>query len=249
MTAAAVLVVLPLSVIPKDWERMPRPLVLMQTLWLGILAGCLLQNSPVYWPSDNRLAVPLTLLTLAALTGSHSAPRIGAVLAFCIGLLLLPAAVSGAASIEPEWLEPTAASWPWGLTLALLLPNLPVPGGKGRPVMLGAMAIVLSALVQGTISAPVASAVRDPFYQSARTLGHLEPVIAAAMTLGWYAVAVMLLQSASELCGKGKLAAVLSAGTAAAVITTGVQLSQPVLALFSAFFWVLNPFWNKIKKS
>lgn len=245
--------VLPLSLLPKSWKEMPKPLAVAQILWLGSVAGALLSGSAAYWPSDNDLVVPLTILALAAFTDSVAAPRIGAVLALCIGLLSVPAAVSGAVRIEPAWLRPEMGEWPWALSLTLLLPNLPTGGDNRRsPVYAGIAAVLLSALTQGTISANVASTVPDPFFQTARTLGYLEPVIAAAMTLGWYAVTVYLLESAriiaAESAMKPRWASVLATGTATGFALLKVQPHAPYWSLFGLFLWVLAPLLTKIKK-
>ena len=81
LTAA---LVLPLAILEKDWS-FPRPVAFVQILWLGIVAGSLLPGAAACWPSDNSLAVPLTLLTLAALTGAAKAPRVAVVDAICMG--------------------------------------------------------------------------------------------------------------------------------------------------------------------
>lgn len=253
-TLIAALAVFPLSLWKKDWETMPKAVAVLQMIWVGIVAGHLLAPSAAYWPSDNDLAVPLTLLALAALTDSPSAPRIGAVLALCMGLLAVPAAASGAARIKPEWLLPALGEWPWELTLVLLLPNLPAGKGIRRQgtAYAGVLAVILSLLVQGTISTYVAASVPDPFYQTARTLGHMEPIIAAGITLGWYALASFLLESAATTARnggiEGRKARVLPAGTAAGTILFRVQLSAPFLALLSLLLWVLCPVFTKMKK-
>ena len=252
----AAAVVLPLTLVPKSWEGMPRMLALTQILWLGIVAGTLLKNSAAYWPSDNDMVVPLTLLALAAVTPQKSAPRIGAVLAFCAALLAIPVAISGAAHLEPKWMRWTTAPWPASLSLVLLFPALPAAGEgqKGRrSIWVGLLAVLLALLVQGTISPEVAKSVEDPFYQTARTLGYLEPVAAVAMTLGWYAMAVFLLDSAATITKNSdighKTAYVLPAGTAALVLFAKWQPGITFCSVLSTFLWVLAPFLTKIKKS
>ena len=251
----AVLSVLPLTALPKSWEGMPKGLATVQVLWLGAVAGAFLTGSAAYWPSDNAMPVPLTILALAAVTGTAAASRIGAVLALCMVLPAIPAAVSGAARAEPDWLRPVLGPWPWGLTLALLVPNLPAAKERGGSGVwyAGLLAVLLAALTQGVIAPTVAASVPDPFFQTARTLGYLEPVIAGAVTLGWYALTVLLLKSAEQTAGesglRGRWPSVLAVGTAAGAILMGVQLHGPFWALLSVFLWVLIPFWTKIKNS
>lgn len=250
----AAFIVLPLSLLPKDWSDMHKPLAIIQIGWLGAVAGSLLTASSAYWPSDNHWAVPVTILALAAWTGTAAAPRIGAVIALCMALLSIPTVLSAAAHIEFAWLAPGLGEWPWGLTLALLLPNLPAGEGSGRKGILygGILAAGLSALVQGTISATVAGEVNDPFYQTARALGYLEPVVASAITLGWYAMIAYLLQSAKIIAKESGMdsmwASVLATGTATIFVLAKRQLHTPFWTVLSAFFWVLNPFLRKIKK-
>lgn len=255
MAALTALAVLPLMLLPKSWEGMPKIGAVLQILWLGVAAGALLPASAAYWPSDNDLVVPLTLLTLAAFTGASSAPRVGAVLAFCMALLAIPAAVSGAAHAEPEWLRPQLAPWPLGLTLVLLLPNLPAAGEseKGKRILgATAAAIAPALLVQAVTATPVAMAAPDPLYQTARGLGHLEPVVAAGMTLGWYALACWLFHSAVQIAKGGgmgeRLPYVLVWGTATALVLFRQQPGEGFLTVLSLFWWVITPFFQKMKK-
>lgn len=255
LTAAlAACAVLPLALLPKDWSDIGKPLAFLQIAWLGAVASLMLSQSGAYWPSDNRWAVPLTILALAAFTGPAAAPRIGAVIALCMALLAIPTVLSAAIHMELEWLTPAIGDWPWGLTLALLLPNLPAGEGSGRKGILygGILAAALSALVQGTISPKVAGEVTDPFCQTARTLGYLEPIVASAVTLGWYAMTAWLLQSAGIIAGESKIsglwASVLAVGTATIFALTKRQIHAPFWTVLSAFLWVLTPFLRKIKK-
>ena len=249
----AAFAVLPLALLPKDWSRMGKPLATIQIAWLGAVAGTLLSGSSAYWPSDNHWAVPVTILALAAWTDTKSVPRIGAVIAFCVALLAIPTAIAAATHIDPQWLAPTLGEWPWGLTLAILLPNLPKGEGRGKNNLYGgALTVILSALVQGTISSKVAGMVADPFYETARTLGYLEPIVASAVTLGWYAMTVYMLQSVRIIAKKcdidGVRASVLVVGTATIFAMAKRQLHTPFWTVLSAFLWVLSPFLTKIKK-
>lgn len=246
---------LPLILVPKHWEGMGKGMALGQALWLGAVTGLLLKNSAVYWPSDNDLAVPAVLLALAAVTVEKSAPRIGAVLAFCMALLAIPAAISGAAHIEPKWLKPEPTPWPLGLTLVLLLPNLPAAGEnqKGKRLLgTAAVTIALSLLVQGVTAVSVAVTLADPFYQTARALGHLEPVIAAGLTLGWYALASWLFHSGAYIAQRAgigeKLSYVLLWGTATAFVLLGQQPAMQFVTVLSLFWWVITPFFLNLKK-
>lgn len=251
----AALTILPLWLLPKSWEGLSKPVVWIQILWLGIVAGHLLGFSAGNWPSNSGLAVPLTILALAALTDTASAPRLGAVLAMCMGLLAVPAAASTAARIEFRWLTPALGEWPWGVALSLLLGCLPVGRReRGRDVSAAAaLAVLLGSVVQGTISLDTAASVPDPFYQTARALGHMEPILAAGITLGWYALTVRLLQSAAILAKnsetEGKKARVLLLGTAAMTLLFKVQLSATKMTVLSTFLWVLVPFLTKKEKT
>ncbi len=252
----AAVVVLPLTLVPKSWEGMSRSLALIQILWLGVVAGTLLKNTAAYWPSDNDLVVPLTLLALAAVTPKRSAPRIGAVLAFCAALLAIPITVTGAAQLEPKWMRWTTGPWSAALSLVLLFPALPAVGEeqKGRrSIWVGLLAVMLALLVQGTISPEVAKSVEDPFYQTARTLGCLEPVASVGMTLGWYAMLIFLLDSAAAITKNNdighKTAHVLLAGTATLTLLVKWQPELTFCSVLSAFLWILAPFLTKIKKS
>lgn len=248
----AALVLLPLTFLPRSWE-FSKPVAVAQLLWLGIVTGLLLPGSAAYWPSDNTTVVPLTILFLAALTGNHAAPRIGAVLAMCMALLSIPVWISAASRIEPSWLAPAARPWPWSLSLVMLLPALPASGegGKGRRgISVLVLTVTILALVQGTIGSNAAFSLQDPAYQTARSLGHMEPVAASALTLGWYALSSMLLQSAfvtAERSGiSRKWASVLVQGTTTVLVLFPQQPDARFVSVISLFLWVITPFVRKI---
>ena len=253
MSGLAALAVLPLTRIPKSWQGLTRGMAFAQILWLGLVAGLLLPGSAACWPAEQDRAVPLTLLTLAALTKPNRTARVGAVLAFCMALLAIPLAVSGASGVELRWLGPERMPWPVGLTRGLLLPNLPSAGEGTRGIFGTAfLTLALSALVQGSISLRIASTSGSPIYETARTLGHLEPVTAAALTLGWYALASLFLDSAARIAWEGdirmEVAYVLMWCTAAVFVLFGLQPNAWFVTVLSLFWWVITPFFQKMKK-
>lgn len=251
LTAAlTALIVLPMTLIRGSWD-FSRPVAIGQILWLGVVAGLMLPGSAVYWPSDNTAVVPLTLLALAVLTSSGAAPRVGAVLALCMALLAIPIAICAASRIEPVWLKPAIRPWSPALTVALLISALPAAGKtrRGRSAAAAAMlTLLLTLLVQGTIGSIRAE---DPFYQTARTLGHMEPVAAAAMTLGWYALTCFLFQSGMHIARSCKIsqkwASVLLLGTSTIPVLFPQQPNPWFVSVLSLFLWVIAPFGTKIK--
>lgn len=247
LTAAAIL---PLTLIPRNWS-FPKSVAVLEILWLGTVAGLMLPGSAAYWPSGNTAIVPMVILFLAAITDPCAAPRIGAVLALCMALLGIPILVSAASRIEPDWLAPIVKPWSAGQALSLLLAALPAAGQGRQGKRLAGMAvlsILLSALVQGVTGSINVDA---PFYQTARTLGHMEPVAAAAMTLGWYAMAAFLLQSAKEISGESgisqKWASVLVLGTSTLLVFFSQQPNAWFVTGITLFLWVIAPFLTKIK--
>lgn len=243
--------VLPLAILEKDWT-FSRPVAFVQILWLGIVAGSLLPGAAACWPSDNSIAVPLTLLSMAALTGAAKAPGIGTVLAFAMGLLALPVALSGAAHLNPGWLSPTPFAWDPMLVLVFLVASLPA-SGKGRGIWYTAvLAVAVAGLEQGALSPYVAASLPDPEYQTARALGYLEPVAAAALTMGWYAIGSVLFASAADIAKKSgisqRLSYVLVWGTGLPLTIFEWQLPAPFLMGLSAFLWCFAPFFQNLKK-
>lgn len=252
LTAAlTALAILPLSLIPRSWEDIPKPLAYLEAIWLGVVAGLLLPASAANWPSDNTRVVPLTILALAIFTNTAAAPRIGSVLAFCMALLAIPVGIAAAQRIEPEWLAPTLSPWSPGLILILLLPALPAAGDRKRRIPYAALlTIVITTLTQGVLSPQVTAAVPDPFYQTARTLGHLEPVTAAGLTLGWYALTCFLLQNGARIAKssgiKPKTATTLAAAAAAITILIPWQPNKVLITAITALLWLIVPLTRKI---
>lgn len=245
------LAILPLTLLPKKWEDLSKPMAILQIGWLGIVAGLLLPGSASNWPSSNTRVVPLTILALASITGPAAAPRTGTVLAYCMALLAIPIGVAASARIEPEWLAPTFRTWSSALILILLLPNLPAAGGRKRRAPYAVLlTLAITALVQGVLSPQVGASVPDPAYQTARTLGHMEPIVAAGLTLGWYALTTFLFQNATTIARSAgisrKWASVLLSATATILVLFPQQPNASFVTIMSAFLWLITPFLRKM---
>ena len=117
---------------------------------------------------------------------------------------------------------------------------------------MGVLAVAIAVLEQGALSPYVAASLSDPEYQTARALGYLEPVAAAALTMGWYAAAMMLFSAAADIAQKSgisqRLSYVLVWCTGLPLIVFKWQLHAPFLMGLSAFLWCFTPFFQNLKK-
>lgn len=262
----AALAMLPLTLLPREgWGNLGERMRMVEFLWLSAAAGLLLENSGVYWPaSQNEVFVPLTLLVLAVLTKLTAAPRVGTVVGMCLAVLYLPVLFGGAAQVELRWLAPASdGMWSGPLLITFLLPALAgiwrrEKQGRGQTLALcGGIGVLFGLLTQGILSPHVAAGLPDAFHQMGRSMrlgsiSRIEPIVAVAVTLGWYALCSFLLSSAVQLAkgtGMGERTAVLAAAAiAAGVILARVQLPDAAVVILSLFLWVLVPACTPKKK-
>ncbi len=234
----ASVVVLPLTCLPRRWEGMGLGLRWIQAAWMGLILGVLLKNSASFWPSHEGKTVPLILLALAYWT--HNAAAVGAVLGFCLVVLYFPVSVSGAMQLEPGWLLPAFGEMNPVLPVVLLLPALLAGERRGRAARwTGILGTVLAMLTQGILSPWVAGSVEAPFYEMARTLSpggisHVEPVIAVAVTLGWYALAAGILKRSGVR--------MVTAAAAAGAVLWDLSPKGMWMVVICVILWILIPF-------
>ena len=246
----AVLALLPLSVLIRGKRKQAgRVFSFLQWIWLLVVLSQLLPNASAYWMGGGK-AVPLTLLALAAWgAGEERAERAGNVIFW----LTLPAigifSALAVQKIETVWLIPEAGEWSAGLIVGLLLPALP---GKQRsmtgktPGIIGIAAVGLAMLIQGCISLPVAQIEEAPLYTVGRTIGGgAEILVSVGMTLSWYALCSMTIDSATALTADigiaHKWGRWLSALIAAVLIMGSCQISGIILIVNCLLLWIVLP--------
>lgn len=258
----AALAMLPLGKLPgRGWEKMGKGLCLVQAVWMSLMAGLLLKSSALFWPgSRSEWVVPLTLAALAVLTGPEAAPRAGAVVGLCLAVLYLPVLIGGAAQAKPEWLAAHPGKWNGLLLVGLLLPALwPLwrgdHRGQNRGILVtGAVGVLFGLLCQGILSPSVASRLEDAFYQTGRTLelgvlSRVEPVVAAASALGWYASSLFLYGGALRLgtrAGFGGWKGRIALGTVTVgAVVSGLRIPESVTVGICILLWIAMPLWTE----
>ena len=251
-------ILLPFWLLPRSFENLPRPILWLEWLTVILSAAAILPASGSYWPgSQSETAVPLVLLTLAAMTGTlHRSVNLGGILCWMtvlLGALIFYMSMQG---VRLPWLRPAPIRWKRSLLLVLLLPGLsalwPVPCKKSfwGIALLGA---VLGVLVQGNLSASAAETLRAPFYEMTRSLRlgsltRLEPVGSVLLTLSWFALALYLLMSAKTLLERAKIPPneALFACNIALFIALLLQeaAASDALSCAAAVLWFAVPFQN-----
>ena len=250
----------------QGWQSISGAMAIVESVWLSILAGVMLRSSALFWPaSHSGWFVPVVLLALASLTVPSAAPRVGAVVGLCLAVLYVPVLVGGAAQIELRWLEPQAGNWTAMLLIALLIPSLwglwrAESSGIGHILTAsGVVGVLFAVLVQGILSPVLASRIPDAFYQMSRAmelgvLSRIEPVVAVASALGWYALGALLHASAVRLALRGgvrmHLARLGGAALSALVVITGVSVPAALAVALCVVLWVVTQLCGeKMKKS
>lgn len=253
---------------PKRWQS---ALIL---LYIIIVLGQLVSRAAGSWPVGNSYpAVPLILLALAAWSaqkGPSAAARVGAVLFWFVLIMYLVAFGAGIKDIELKWLKPD-----WQIPDAMGLLLLLTPAGAvcllrsdekwGARLILPAILTLCAALITvGVLSPAVAAKLENPFYEMSRSI-HLagvarrfEALISAGMTVGWFALVNLFLTICGTLFGQilegwGRTGVWICAIAAATWMLCGLHISECILLIVGAVFWVAMPILTqglgKIKKS
>lgn len=258
--------ILPLSLLFGDgFTRMGRVSSFLEWIWITAVLTHLLPGSGAYWPgTGSKQAVPLVLLAMAALSGEKErSGRICCALFWMAAAMLAAISLAAVGKVETQWLAPEPGEWNAGLIITLLLPALTgalLPETKGKTgvtIAVGALAIGFAALLQGTLSTPVARSLTGPVYELGRSIGNggFEILVSVAMTLGWYTLCAMLLQVAAVFAGQWGLkeggARILASASSAVMLLFGLRIDGRILTGTSLVMWILMPMLfqkNKSKK-
>lgn len=236
---------------PKPWLRV------LQSLWASVVAGEMLYWCQACWPShSNPKAAALILLGLClwlACQGPEPSAAVGCVLIWPVALLLggiLLAALPEIKSqnLYPQWRMPSAS-----MVTILLLPTLP-HGGKGRgSMLLLGVALLVSVVTVGVLSANIGGNTEGGIYELSRSIApfgssqRLESLAAVGMTLGCFAGLTYLLSQPRE--GRNRERKVLLYGILGGLrFALGIRIDSGVIAIGALLLWVILPALCAIKK-
>lgn len=248
--ALAVLTTIPLTLLSGNrMTEVAKPMAVLQCIWAAAVLAHLLPASGAYWTGGGK-TVHLTLLTLGALAGSREkAARAGNTLFWLILPVLGIVMILGSRKLEPEWLRPEPGMWSAELLIVLLLPSIlsqATRHGRSGALPVALIAMLLSVLLQGTLSGPVAASVQAPLYEVGRTIGGGgEIIVSVGMTLSWYALCSGLFETASAYAGEIGIAQKWGRGLiwifTAGMILLDLQIPGIVLLAGSVILWILVP--------
>lgn len=252
------------------WGVTPEGRIYAGAMWifLVVLVGVLSKESAQCWPTGSHVAVPLSLLALAAWSawkGNRAAAAAGSVLFGLILLLYLLLFGSGISEVQMKWLKPTgqgvdAQSWLLLLTPAIAAIHLKSKEGlHPRLVLTGIICVMASVITVGVLSPTVAAGDTYPFYQMIRNIRILgqarrfEAVVSASTTIGWFSLISFYLSTAGEMAeqirpGWRRKGILLAAGGAGGVLLWNVRLPGMFFLVLSAILWVLVPIMASVKE-
>ncbi len=227
---------------------------LVQRIWACVVLARMMQWTELLWPDHpNTEAAPLILLLLAAWLASRGevqAGRIGCVLFWPVLILLGAVILSGLREVRLDDLRPTIEMADAGLVTVLLLPMATI-GRKERQgrvlTTVAAAGILISAASAGILSPAVSTSIAAPVWELGRSIQifgvveRFESVVAAAMTLGYFAAFTWLLPKEKGWTWGG-------AAIAALLYSMGWIPDSRVLALGSILIWVVLIALNKLKR-
>lgn len=235
----------------------------VQWLWMLLIISEFLHWTMLCWPNhENYYVVPLTILLLAAVSvsrGSEAAGRVAAILYWVLAGLLGTVLLSGIKEIKlvnlmPQWKMQTAH-----LIVVMLIPvmgiGIEANNHKKGIVAFGA---AVAAITSGVLSLGLIEKMYAPFYEMGKSLSVLgigqrfESMVAAAMTMGYFALISFLLTISANVWDKeGRIerGVWISAAFSGMVFLSGMRMNSRILALGSIVVWVVFPLLENFLKN
>ena len=240
---------------PVSFQR-SRLLCFIELVWLYILASHYLSLSASYWPGEkSQWAVPTVLLLLGAYSCKGRPARTAGVLFWLLILMLIPFALAVVKDAEAKWLLPQQLQCSGWAMPALLLPAaaawLPATGKKCNFGWISYFFAIGVWMATSTVLSPnVAQALETPFRDLSRSLtlgagSRFESLAGVMITLGWFALASLLLKLSTLILEALGLKENLAPWAAVAPVIVLCWLNVQPDPLFSAIMtlvlWVFVP--------
>ena len=235
----------------------------IQWLWMLLVVSEFLHWIMMYWPhSGNYYAIPILTLALAVYSlgkGRREACAAAGVLLWAIALLVVMVFLSGLREIRMEHVKPQWKMQTAYYIVVLLIPAMvsaPKDNGiAGKTALLG---VVTSVITTGVLSLEYIESVKAPFYEMTRSLclfgtaKRFESVVAAGMTLSYFALISLLVQTTADAWGgykSGKAGIYISAAFITLIFQSGMRMNSRLLAIGTLLFWVVLPALEKVLKN
>lgn len=234
----------------------------IQWLWILLIISEFLHWTMLYWPTNGSYhAVPLALLALgawAAARGVSVCARAGGIVRWFAVLLLGGVVLSAVKEVRLENLRPS-----WEIQTAHLINVMLIPimglgmGSTSRKWRAGLLAVVIAAVTSGVLSMKLIYHMEAPFYEMSRGLTLLgigqrfESLVAAGMTLGFFALTTYLVSIAANAWDQGAnrgRSVWITAGITAVIFLSGMRMNSRLLAMGILIAWVILPVLKKMIK-
>lgn len=234
----------------------PKWLGILRTVSLPLIGGYLLKGAASSWPGEGaRWAVPLVLGMLALYAtakGADASIRAASVLRYGMYLVLLLLLYMGISQTDYTQWKPKPQLPSAMLCTALLLPVIgKKTGGKGK-------LIVFLPIAASLVTAGVTA---NGLYSYSRGLSlhgnsaHMESITACAMTVGYFALFLYVLDSAAkEWKTKGSNDFRKQLAVAAAIVILAIlelPMNEIIYIALLLLLWVIAPSlcaWKKSRK-
>lgn len=229
-----------------------------QLIVIAMAAGTFAKDISPCW-GQRELAMPLTMIVLAALCamgGAERAGRVSCVIVWIIAIIYIVVLSAGVKNMDIGRLKPDGEGQlmllPSFLVPAVIL-ILPLDQGK-RLCWLGISALfgtVISIWCAATLTRQGVQLVEIPFYEYSKSLNLLgvaerfEALASVALTLGMFCLLSLLLSAAENLVRNGSIIG----GIGAAYVASSISIGAAEMSVITTVFWLIVPLINGVKNN